>query len=254
MTPARFALSDAFGIFLHGSDQDAFAHIDRLQEEKQKSLPKKKRAKPIRYEDREGVRVIAELPEVRIATGKNTWVGRTSTNHRCAVAVDAGRLMSAALNQDEIKARWLEYCYDPYFEIDPDRQRRRFEQAIFPGICMLWAFWPHKRVRPTPHQLNRFLMLTAQCIYSYSRFVRCGIESTKTTASAKAAAMGYGSILNGKARGAWDASNWSRDWQALDADLMRMLEWLDETAIAPVDNALRRQVEARRAERGYMIA
>lgn len=253
MTPARFALTEAFGLFLHGADNDSFDRPTAEQERLSAAIPKS-RQKRIKRADIDGVNVIIEMPSLNIATGKNTWIGRTSTSHRCAVAIDAGKMMAAALNQDELKARWLEYVYDPYFDIDQDRRNRMFRQVIFPGVCMMWSFWPHKRVRPTPAKFNRFVTLIGQCIASYSRYARSGNKSMKLTATQKAGAMGYGSRLNGRISGAWDAANWKAQWSGLDADVMRLLEELDETAIAPVVVAFTRQLELRRAERGIFIA
>ena len=251
MTPARFALTEAFGLFLHGADNDKFSKPTDEQEAKSKALKNSMpKAKPIRYEYRDGVKIIVDLPERRSATGKNTWVGRTSTTHRCAVAIDAGKIMTAALNQSEIKARWLEYVYDPYFEIDPDRQRRRFEQVIFPGVCALWALSPYKRKLPTDKQFTRFLRLIACCIESYARYARSGHVGMKMTATQKAEALGYGST-NG---GAYKSANWGTQWSWLDRDVMAILERLDEVAMAPVVLAFSRQVEARRFERESLIA
>lgn len=248
MTPARFALTEAFGLFLHGADNDKFSKPTYEQDQKSKALKKSQpKKKPIRYAERNGTQMIIELPELRTATGKTTWVGRTSTNHRCAVAIDAGKILTAALNQAEIKARWLEYVYDPYFDIDPGRQRRRFEQVIFPGVCALWAFSPYKRKAPTAKQFPRFLQLVACCIDSYSRYARSGLAGMKLTATQKAQALGYGS------QGAYKAANWSEQWAWLDRDVMAVLERLDEVAMAPVVVAFSRQLEARREDRQAMI-
>ena len=103
MTPARFALTEAFGLFLHGADNDKFSKPTNEQAQKSKALKKSQpKKKPIQYADRNGTQIIVDLPELRTATGKATWVGRTSTNHRCAVAIDAGKILTAALNQAEI--------------------------------------------------------------------------------------------------------------------------------------------------------
>lgn len=246
MTPARFALTEAFGFFLGSNENEIYERPDQdvLLRMASKGLlpvkPERKHTvrKSISYVEN-GVTVtnssIAALPERLDVSFRESVVRRTSTNHRCAAAIQVGKLLAEALNQPKLKAGWLEFAYDPYFDTDSEAKRRRLAHLILPGVFALWCFLPKKKRAPSARQLERLVKLFEICIEDRALFLCSGDRSRQRSPTEKAELLGYGvEGQDGTIKHAYKQSNWSTQWAPVEADIFRAINRLDRSAMSPV--------------------
>lgn len=229
MRSARIALQEAYSIFLTSPEQEMFVAP--------KQGYKVERAKPRRVvRDKDGK--IIETPDPMV-TGSESFAGRTSTNHRCAVAIfDSGRILMAAEGRDqpEILARWNRFAYNP--AMDMDRRVRNILLAdLIRDVFCLWAFSPKQR-RPNLDNPVRLVRLVGMVIEDSAHRFKSGSAPNVRTPEGKARRITVDDYAQRLGYDSANGASWYKTWHYHWEDIYGVVDNIDRLALKPITELL----------------
>lgn len=223
MRSARIALQEAYSPFLMTPENI------NMTRPKEGYKPLKAKARRV-TRNRDGA--ITATPDP-ICHASETFTGRTSTTHRCAVLIEGGKIISAAENQPPVRSLWLQFAYNPYLDTN-QTERNRIRADLLPLIWGLWCFWP-KRRRPDIDNPVRLVRLLDLCMLDCARRFRTDKDPGEEQQNWWQK-LGYSSSAQ---------AQWTRSWEPHTKDLYDLIDMLDRVSLEPVTRLLREQEKNR---------
>ena len=236
MKGARRALQEAYSVFLTTPENLDFS-------------PPKPGYTPLKAKPRCTIRdkngTITSTPDPQ-CHAVETFTGRTSTTHRCAVLTWDAKIIAAAENQIPVNYLWLRFAYDPYLDIN-SMVRNQIRASLLPIIFGIWCYVPRSRLVSVdnPARLIRFvdwmILDTASRMRSGTAM---NIRSTDASGSPMvkradsndmARALGYQSARH---------ANWERSWAPHVRDVYGILNSIDRESLRPISEILYQREDA----------
>ena len=232
MIGARRALQEAYSVFLTTPENLDFS-------------PPKPGYTPLKAKPRRIVRnretgQITSTPDPKCHASE-TFTGRTSTNHRCAVLAWNAPIIAAAEKQSPVKMLWLRFAYDPYLDIN-STAKNKIRAALITEIFSLWSFWP-KRRQPDIGNPVRLVRLVDLVLCDTAIRIRTERES-HINANEMARKLGFQSA---------DHANWWRSWAHHVNDIYSVIDAVDREALQPIAAILHSREERQEAGRADSV-
>lgn len=241
MKGARRALQEAYSVFLTTPENLDFAPP------KPGYTPLK--SKPRRI-TRDGSGVITSTPDPQ-CHAVETFTGRTSTTHRCAVLTWDAKIIAAAENQIPVNSLWLRFAYDPYLDTN-SMVRNQIRASLLPIIFGIWCYAPRSRQVNIDNSVRLIRFVDWMILDTASRMrsgVAMNIRSTdasgaptvkRADSNDMARALGYQSARH---------ANWERSWAPHVRDVYGILNAIDREGLRPISEILYRREDAVREAR-----
>lgn len=240
MKSARLALQEAYSTFLTTPENLDFAKPDR--EYQMMSRVKNGVIYGRRGTDDEGLVIDTPRPQCH---GSETFTGRTSTTHRCAVLAWNAPILAAAENQILVNSTWLRFAYDPYLDTNT-MVRNGFRARLIELIFGIWCFSPRRRQVPMDMPARLIRLVDWMIMDTAARFrSQQPMNVRRQDGSVGPAdpddfsrALGFESARH---------AHWARSWQPHANDLYGILNAIDREALRPVTAVLYERENRREA-------